>query len=322
MDIHQDVSQVNQDNFAEDTVDAVAEHSSGSTYKTPISTLQEYCQKIGKSPQYDLTALEGRAHQPQFVYRCTVGDVVASGQGGSKKLAKHAAAEAVLKVLMAGLVPEGMDPAQDALFSPVVQPPKPADKPDDANPVGSLQELVVARGWRLPEYSLAHETGPAHKKEFVVCCQVETFKEYGQGSAKKHAKRIAATNMYNKIINLPREAKDSVTNQSREAKNKTSFHEMRNALGELMSALKIDVETHNNPNDLLEQLAYAQKFEVIYRDINHNTRTGQQQCLVELNTQPKTVVHGCGRSSEEARVHAARTTLQYVELFTGTELVA
>lgn len=112
MDIHQDVSQVNQDNFAEDTVDTVAEHSSGSTYKTPISTLQEYCQKIGKSPQYDLTALEGRAHQPQFVYRCTVGDVVASGQGGSKKLAKHAAAEAVLKVLMAGLVPEGMDPAQ------------------------------------------------------------------------------------------------------------------------------------------------------------------------------------------------------------------
>ena len=112
MDMNHDPSQIEKEDFTEDSVDTMTDHSSGTSYKTPISTLQEYCQKIGKSPQYDLTALEGRAHQPQFVYRCTVGDVVASGQGGSKKLAKHAAAEAVLKVLMAGLVPEGMDPAQ------------------------------------------------------------------------------------------------------------------------------------------------------------------------------------------------------------------
>ena len=71
MDIHQDAHSINKDNFAEDTIDTsnTESHSSSSSYKTPISTLQEYCQKIGKSPQYDLTALEGRAHQPQFVYR-------------------------------------------------------------------------------------------------------------------------------------------------------------------------------------------------------------------------------------------------------------
>ena len=52
-----------------------------------------------------------------------------------------------------------------------------------------LQELVVSRGWRLPDYSLASEAGPAHKKEFIICCAVEKLKEYGNGSSKKAAKR-------------------------------------------------------------------------------------------------------------------------------------
>lgn len=46
-------------------------------------------------------AQEGRAHQPQFVFRCTVGHIVCQGQGGSKKTAKHASAEAVLKAIRA-----------------------------------------------------------------------------------------------------------------------------------------------------------------------------------------------------------------------------
>ena len=36
---------------------------------TPISMLQELCQKLSKTPRYDLLTMEGRAHQPSFVFR-------------------------------------------------------------------------------------------------------------------------------------------------------------------------------------------------------------------------------------------------------------
>ena len=36
---------------------------------TPISMLQELCQKLNKTPRYDLLTMEGRAHQPSFVFR-------------------------------------------------------------------------------------------------------------------------------------------------------------------------------------------------------------------------------------------------------------
>ena len=36
---------------------------------TPISMLQELCQKLNKQPRYDLLTMEGRAHQPSFVFR-------------------------------------------------------------------------------------------------------------------------------------------------------------------------------------------------------------------------------------------------------------
>ena len=58
---------------------AKSSHTSEKLFETPISTLQEYCRKLGKTPQYDLTALEGKGHQPLFVYRCMVGDISASG---------------------------------------------------------------------------------------------------------------------------------------------------------------------------------------------------------------------------------------------------
>ncbi|CAN0008845.1 unnamed protein product [Bubo scandiacus] len=61
--------------------------------KTPISLLQEYGTRIGKTPGYDLLKAEGQAHQPNFTFRVTVGDISCTGGGPSKKAAKHKAAE-------------------------------------------------------------------------------------------------------------------------------------------------------------------------------------------------------------------------------------
>lgn len=49
--------------------------------KTPISFLQEISTKRGITPQYDLLANEGAVHEPVFIMRVTVGEVIATGKG-------------------------------------------------------------------------------------------------------------------------------------------------------------------------------------------------------------------------------------------------
>lgn len=56
-----------------------------------------------------------------------------------------------------------------------------------------LQELVQARGWRLPEYRLAAETGPDHRKTFTVECWIEhRLASSAAGASKKQAEQRAA----------------------------------------------------------------------------------------------------------------------------------
>uniref|UniRef100_A0A8D2E0U3 TARBP2 subunit of RISC loading complex n=1 Tax=Sciurus vulgaris TaxID=55149 RepID=A0A8D2E0U3_SCIVU len=61
-----------------------------------------------------------------------------------------------------------------------MQPPV-SPQQSECNPVGALQELVVQKGWRLPEYTVTQESGPAHRKEFTMTCRVERFIEIGCG---------------------------------------------------------------------------------------------------------------------------------------------
>ena len=67
--------------------------------KTPVSLLQELYVRKGITPKYDLVQIEGAVHEPTFKYRVSVGDVVATGSGQSKKKAKHEAAKAILTKL-------------------------------------------------------------------------------------------------------------------------------------------------------------------------------------------------------------------------------
>ncbi|CAH2220542.1 RISC-loading complex subunit TARBP2 [Pelobates cultripes] len=55
--------------------------------KTPINLLQEYGTRIGKTPVYNLLKAEGQAHQPNFTFRVSVGDINCTGQSpGSSSL--------------------------------------------------------------------------------------------------------------------------------------------------------------------------------------------------------------------------------------------
>ncbi|KAL0611722.1 RISC-loading complex subunit TARBP2 [Plecturocebus cupreus] len=363
--------------------------------KTPISLLQEYGTRIGKTPVYDLLKAEGQAHQPNFTFRVTVGDTSCTGQGPSKKAAKHKAAEVALKHLKGGSmlepaledssvwqhrIPEGScwlslpDPLAQfgsslrgwadssltedvpvftaaAAATPVpsvvltrsppmeMQPPV-SPQQSECNPVGALQELVVQKGWRLPEYTVTQESGPAHRKEFTMTCRVERFIEIGSGTSKKLAKRNAAAKMLLRVHTVPLDARDGnevepdddhfsigVGSRLDGLRNRgpgCTWDSLRNSVGEKILSLRscsLGSLGALGPAccHVLSELSEEQAFHVSYLDIEELSLSGLCQCLVELSTQPATVCHGSATTREAARGEAARRALQYLKIMAGSK---
>lgn len=77
--------------------------------KTPISLLQEYGTRIGKTPVYDLLKAEGQAHQPNFTFRVTVGDTSCTGEEGLGSLAGVCIHRAPLALLL-GIYSQSFSP--------------------------------------------------------------------------------------------------------------------------------------------------------------------------------------------------------------------
>ncbi|KAG7157791.1 RISC-loading complex subunit tarbp2-like, partial [Homarus americanus] len=146
-----------------------------------VSLLQELCMRRGISPKYDLLQIEGAVHEPTFVYRVTVGEFAANGSGQSKKKAKHAAAKAVLDIIIqggaagaGGPTAGGAPGAPPELSTQIVSP---YDDGIPGNPVGSLQELCMARRWPPPTYDLTSEEGFPHERTFSIACTIGNTKE-------------------------------------------------------------------------------------------------------------------------------------------------
>lgn len=287
-----------------------------SSKTTPISMLQELCQKLNKTPRYDLLTMEGRAHQPSFVFRCTVGDVTGEGHGTSKKSAKHQAAENVLNQLKSGIVPG----EEKKLLKEEIPEDQSLIHGGEINPVGTLQELVVSRGWRLPDYSLASEAGPAHKKEFIICCSVEKLKEYGSGSSKKVAKRNAASAMLTRLREIPSDSKDHVVDNDdldstfagRGSRGFVPLEMLRNANGERIVLGKLCDSAE--PIMQLHEYSIKHGFTTEFLDIVERSTCGLFQCLLRLNTMPVSVVHGQGATTQDSHIEAARNALQYLKI--------
>jgi ribonuclease-3 len=92
----------------------------------------------------------------------------------------------------------GLEAAQgviDALFSPRVRAlPLARDLKD---PKTRLQELLQARGLRLPVYAVDDVSGEPHEHWFVASCEVESLglRERGEGSSRRRAEQQAAGRM-------------------------------------------------------------------------------------------------------------------------------
>ncbi|XP_038642262.1 RISC-loading complex subunit tarbp2-like [Scyliorhinus canicula] len=205
----------------------------------------------------------------------------------------------------------------------------------ECNPVGALQELVVQKGWRLPEYTVTQESGPAHRKEFTMTCRVERFLEIGSGTSKKLAKRNAAAKMLARIHDVPVDQRDGnevepeddqfsimVGSKLDGPKGKSTgctWDSLRNSGGERILHLKKHPLGVANSNfcQMLRELAEEQRFDVSYFDIEELSLSGLYQCLVELSTQPTTVCHGSASAREGARSNAAHNALQYLKIMAG-----
>ncbi|NXA12898.1 TRBP2 protein, partial [Sapayoa aenigma] len=193
--------------------------------KTPISLLQEYGTRLGRTPGYDLLKAEGQAHQPNFTFRVTLGDISCTGGTPNPSVPlgnpPHPAWEPPDPRVTLGDISCTRGPNTPG-HGPSWPPPQLISVLGPALPMGvavpaqgvSLsqtprpQELVVQKGWRLPEYTVTQESGPAHRKEFTMTCRVERFVEIGSGTSKKLAKRNAAAKMLVRIHNVPMEPRD------------------------------------------------------------------------------------------------------------------
>ena len=191
--------------------------------KTPVSLLQELYVRKGITPKYDLVQIEGAVHEPTFKYRVSVGDLVATGCGQSKKKAKHTAAKSMLDKLIAmqqapgtkgGAAGDSLSAEDASLFkaAKVVELPKdlnaelmsPHDYGINGNPVGDLQEMCMNRRLPPPVYEVGMEKGAPHERCFVIVCSVGgNLKENGSGKSKKLAKRQAANRMLLTLKSMP-----------------------------------------------------------------------------------------------------------------------
>lgn len=277
--------------------------------KAPIQLLHEYGMKTGNVPVYDFEKAEGQEHMPAFISRVVMGDVICTGEGQSKKIAKHKAAEAALNIL------KGDSSISFPVLNSVVHD-IPAQQQHQTNPIGLLQEMAVKRGWRLPEYSVTHESGPPHKREFEMTCAIETFVETGTGTTKKVAKRIAAEKLVTRLQNLLADDDSfSLTNAIGNNMERT-WDSLKKSTGEKITLLKRSSLSIPNTDyaKMLGEVAEEEEFIVTYLDIEELSVNGHYQCLAELSTTPVTICHGTGISCGNAHNDAAHSALQYLKI--------
>ncbi|KAM4626990.1 interferon-inducible double-stranded RNA-dependent protein kinase activator A [Discoglossus pictus] len=284
--------------------------------KTPIQLLHEFGIKTGNPPVYHFEKAEGQAHHPHFTFSVVIGEITCSGDGPSKKIAKHKAAESALNILR-GEPGINLPTAEPVIRDTSKSPPN----QNQGNPVGTLQELAVQKGWRLPEFTLAQESGPPHKREFTMTCRVESYVETGSGTSKKLAKRIAAEKLLAKFHSLPADKVNISLDKFIGNNLGCTWDCLKNSAGEKISLLKRSPLSIPNTDyvKMLSEVADEQEFHVAYLDIEELSVNGQYQCLSELSTNPVTVCHGTGISCGNAHNDAAHNALQYLKIMAGSK---
>ncbi|XP_032348901.1 RISC-loading complex subunit TARBP2 isoform X4 [Camelus ferus] len=317
--------------------------------KTPISLLQEYGTRIGKTPVYDLLKAEGQAHQPNFTFRVTVGDTSCTGQGPSKKAAKHKAAEVALKHLKGGSM---LEPALEdsSSFSPLdsslpedvpvftaaaaatpvpsavptrsppmeVQPPV-SPQQSECNPVGALQAVALPKSWQSV-------------MQRPKCCFECTRCLWMPGMGMRQSlMTITSPLVWAPVwmdFGTGAQAAPGILCEIRWGRRSCPSAAAPWAPWvpwALPAAVSSVSSLRSRPSMsatwILVWLVGGLRDGGAWTSASTEelSLSGLCQCLVELSTQPATVCHGSATTREAARGEAARRALQYLKIMAGSK---
>lgn len=118
-------------------------------------------------------------------------------------------ADALEAILAAVYLDAGFDAAREVtlrLLRPLLENlPDPQTLKD---PKTRLQEFLQATARPLPHYEILSESGPPHRREFVVCCRLTdaALSAEGQGSSRRNAEQQAAERMIESVQKNPHHA--------------------------------------------------------------------------------------------------------------------
>ena len=171
------------------------------------------------------SALVSRKHMAQVAHRLELGRYLRMGRGeersgGRKKAALLAnAAEALLAaVYLDAATPEaphdGLEATRRVIQTHVIEPSLPAllveaaAGPNIGDHKSTLQEFLQSEHRGQPEYIVTGQTGPDHRKRFLVEVRIPGATEVrlarGVGNTKKHAEQEAARRALLKLRSAPR----------------------------------------------------------------------------------------------------------------------
>lgn len=326
-------------------------------YETnPIGALQERFQSRGIIPDYKFLNTDGASHCPTFTFQVSVGDITASGNGQTKKMAKQAAAKSMLDILD-GRAPSGGDAAKpaaegangeaakDGEGKPAENGKKPA-APQVGNKIGMLQEFCVTKGLPMPVYDVMNVGGQPHQRIFTIGVRVGSLALTGEGTSKKDSKREAATKMYEKLKELGQGALPMINgggkgepgshpdNDVKSIDTLTGKH--RDQIGKFFGDLTVNknsvmqtlhrgaVASVAGPNyvKFLKDLAEEQKFAVTYVELDEPVEGGGVMSLVQISSMPVAVCNGFGNNLDAANNEAAKSALLYLKMMTKKKALA
>ena len=178
------------------------------------------------------------------------------------------------------------------------------------------------------------EEGQPHERKFVLTCKVGKFADVGMGKSKKHAKRMSAHKMLQRLKTMPVETDEAnfhtvdedelaqgIAMMSKDLRSKNTNklgRYIRAKEGPLICSLHtIDLESEKkNAPEYLADICNEQHYKLEFIEIEEITKSGRYQTLVQISTTPVAVCFGTGQTRETSKVEAAFSALQYLKLMT------
>merc|ERR1719357_2110765 len=260
----------------------------------PISRLIQIQQaRKEKEPVYSLVAERGMPRRREFVMQVTVGQQSATGSGPNKKLAKRAAAEALLQLL--GYSRPGPQPTKPALRSPGEGGGEKGRKLTFVDEVksGSSSAGTAANGGRqlVPGLIYIDDKAPKYKTPPIVSGAPVSGQQQ-QTACNGHP----ANGHGGQAATIAAELLRGGTSPTAEALVVPQNMPQLPPQGQGVS-----------PKEQLSYLSQVLGFSVSYTDF---PKKGEYLSLVSLSTNPPQVSHGAGPTLEGSHNNAAHTALR------------